>query len=52
MTTWAWTYTWCLMNPNRKPEASDYTLDYLVALVKNLKPGQGLYSEIMWSDPL
>lgn len=52
MVLWAWTYTWTLLNPNRKPEMNDYTLDYLVGLVKNLKPGQRLYAEIRWSEPL
>ena len=52
MMTWAWTLTWCLMNPARKFEFNGITGIYLMQLVKQLTPWEYLYSEIMWSDPV
>ena len=48
MMTWAWTLQWVLMNPNRKPDSSDYTGQYITALVKQLTPWEYNYSELMW----
>ena len=50
--TWAWTLTWVLLNPARKPDPKGITAQYLVQLVGQLSPWEYLYSEIVWSDPI
>lgn len=52
MVLWAWTLTWCLLNPARKPDPKGITGIYLEQLVKQLTPWEYLYSEIMWNDPI
>lgn len=52
MMTWAWTLTWVLLNPARKPDPKGITAQYLVQLVGQLSPWEYLYSEIVWSDPI
>lgn len=52
MMLWAWTLTWVLLNPARKPNPKGITAIYLYQLVSQLTPWEYNYSELMWRDPL
>ena len=50
--TYGWTFNWILFNEAMKPTANEYTMSYIIALLKNLSPKQQLYAEIRFRDPL
>jgi hypothetical protein len=50
--TYGWTFNWILLNEAMKPTANEYTMSYIVALLKNLTPKQQLYAEICFRNPL
>lgn len=49
---YAWTFNWILLNDKMKPDVGEYTMNYLISLLKQLTSRQALYSEICFRDPL
>lgn len=50
--TFGWTFNWILLNEAMRPIANEFTMNYIVALLKLLTPKQQLYAEICFRDPL